>query len=176
VPEPAIPPAPKSNPGTWATPKDYPIRALRNRQEGRVGFRLTVEKNGQVSSCANTKSSSVVELDETTCQMIVQRAEFTPAFDEEGMPIVSTWSNSVRWQIPKGPREVPREGHLSVVYVVEKDGTVSSCELEEAEGASAERNYCDGIHKFAPLLDENGKPQRKLIRFMTRIVQEDLPQ
>jgi protein TonB len=92
---------PRGNPGSWATSNDYPSRALREDREGTTGFRVTVGPDGRVTSCSVTSSSGSPDLDETACSLITRRARFTPATDGEGQPTTGSYSNRVRWQIPK---------------------------------------------------------------------------
>lgn len=94
-------PEPRGNPGNWATPNDYPRRALREEREGTTRFRVTVNTEGRVADCQVTGSSGHPDLDEATCQNITRRARFRPATDGEGQPTTGTYSNSVRWVIPE---------------------------------------------------------------------------
>ena len=41
-------PTPVGDPATWVTPEDYPSEALRNGQQGIVGFRADVDRQGNV--------------------------------------------------------------------------------------------------------------------------------
>lgn len=93
-------PEPRGNPGNWATPNDYPRRALREEREGTAGFRVTVDSNGRVTNCQITRSSGHADLDEATCANITRRARFRPATDGNGDPTSGTYQNSVRWVIP----------------------------------------------------------------------------
>jgi len=92
---------PKGNPGSWATPDDYPPRALREEREGVTGFSVTVGTDGRVTGCSVTRSSGSPDLDDAACKLITRRARFTPATNGEGQPITGSYSNSVRWTIPK---------------------------------------------------------------------------
>jgi protein TonB len=92
---------PKGNPGSWATTNDYPSRALREEREGTTGFRVTVGPDGKVADCQITSSSGSPDLDEAACSNIRRRARFTPATDGEGQPTTGSYSNRVRWVIPK---------------------------------------------------------------------------
>jgi protein TonB len=94
-------PQPKGNPGSWATTDDYPSRALREEREGVTRFSVTVGPDGRVQSCSVTGSSGSPDLDDAACRAIQRRARFNPATDGEGNPTTGTYSNSVRWQIPK---------------------------------------------------------------------------
>ena len=109
-PPPAAPPpprftpkgaVPKGNPGNWATTNDYPSRALREEREGTTGFRVAVGPDGKVTDCTVTSSSGHSDLDEAACANIRRRARFAPAVDGNGSPTTGTYSNRVRWVIPK---------------------------------------------------------------------------
>ena len=92
---------PKGNPANWATTNDYPSRALREEREGTTGFRVTVGPDGRVTSCDVTSSSGSSDLDDATCANVTRRARFTPAMDGEGNPTTGSYSNRIRWVIPK---------------------------------------------------------------------------
>ncbi len=94
-------PVPKGNPGNWANTNDYPSRALQQEREGTTGFRVTVGANGRVTSCEISSSSGHPDLDQATCTNVTRRARFDPALDSNGQPTTGTYSNRVRWQIPK---------------------------------------------------------------------------
>jgi periplasmic protein TonB len=94
-------PVPKGNPGNWANTNDYPSRALQQEREGTTGFRVTVGPNGRVTDCQISSSSGHPDLDQATCTNVTRRARFDPALDGNGNPTTGTYSNRVRWQIPK---------------------------------------------------------------------------
>lgn len=94
-------PIPKGNPGNWANTNDYPSRALQQEREGTTGFRVTVGANGRVTDCQVTSSSGHPDLDQATCSNVTRRARFDPALDGSGNPTTGSYSNRVRWQIPK---------------------------------------------------------------------------
>ena len=41
------------------------------------------------------------DLDDATCKLVTRRARFKPATDGEGNPTTGSYSNAVRWQIPR---------------------------------------------------------------------------
>ncbi len=94
-------PGPKGSPGNWATSNDYPSRALREEREGVTGFRVSVGTDGKVTTCEVTRSSGSPDLDQATCDNVRRRARFTPATDGEGNPTTGSYTNSIRWVIPK---------------------------------------------------------------------------
>ncbi|KPF51910.1 MULTISPECIES: energy transducer TonB [Novosphingobium] len=99
-PPPPVPGTPRGNPGDWVTSNDYPSRALREGAEGTTGFRLEYDASGRPTNCSVTRSSGNQELDAATCQNLMRRARFKPG-TQNGQPVGSTYSSSVRWQIPK---------------------------------------------------------------------------
>ena len=94
-------PDPKGRPGDWVTTNDYPSRALREEEEGTTRFNLAVGADGKPTNCTITGSSGHPDLDEAACANLMRRARFKPATDGDGNPTSGSYSNSVRWQIPK---------------------------------------------------------------------------
>jgi periplasmic protein TonB len=92
---------PKGNPGNWATPNDYPSRALREEREGSTGFRVSIGTDGKVTDCQVTRSSGSPDLDQATCDNVRRRARFNIATDGEGNPTTGSYASTVRWVIPK---------------------------------------------------------------------------
>ena len=81
---------------------DYPGSALRNREEGVVGFILDVEANGRVPSCIVVRPVKSDALNAATCRLMQVRMRFTPARDSSGQPVPSRMAQEVRWTLPKG--------------------------------------------------------------------------
>jgi TonB family protein len=80
---------------------DYPAAAIRAGEQGLVGFRLDVGKDGRVTGCAITASSGSAILDSTTCQLMIRRARFTPALDHEGKPTEDKVAGRILWRLPE---------------------------------------------------------------------------
>src|SRR5688500_16836950 len=79
--------------------KDYPAAALRNYEEGIVGFRLQIGVDGKVTSCKIIQSSGSAALDLATCKLLSARARFTPARDRRGKPTTDTHQARIIWRI-----------------------------------------------------------------------------
>ena len=94
-------PQPKGSPSNWATSNDYPSRALREEREGVTTFRVSVGTDGKVADCQVVNSSGSPDLDQATCDNVRRRARFQPATDGEGSPTAGSYSNRIRWVIPK---------------------------------------------------------------------------
>ncbi|MBA4748473.1 MAG: energy transducer TonB, partial [Sphingopyxis sp.] len=76
-------------------------RAQREEREGTTGFRVAIGPDGRVTGCDITSSSGHADLDQETCKLVTRRARFDPALDRDGNPTTGSYSNRVRWQIPK---------------------------------------------------------------------------
>ena len=95
------------------TADDYPPDALDLNQEGSVGVLVRVDPKGAVSDCMVTSSSGFPALDAQTCRVVWLRAVFTPARDASGVPVTSTYQQSIHWAIGDDD-----EGETSDPYMV----------------------------------------------------------
>ena len=94
-----VTPKPKTSPGTWLDPDDYPYEPLREGKGGYVRFRLEVDEKGAVSGCHIQLKMKQPEFDKLTCELISKRAYFSPAIDAAGKPTKSYFVEAVRWVI-----------------------------------------------------------------------------
>lgn len=101
APSQAVGPKARGNPGDWVGQDDYPSSAIRAEEQGTTGFKLDLGPDGKVTNCTVTKSSGFPDLDQTACRLLPRRARFSPAKDTAGNGIASSYSSSVRWQLPK---------------------------------------------------------------------------
>lgn len=90
---------PRSNPGSWVDPDDYPESALNNQELGQTKFVLLVETDGKVSECRVQSQVGQAEFGEAACAALKRNASFTPALDKAGKPMRSAYVNTVRWII-----------------------------------------------------------------------------
>lgn len=91
---------PKGDSAGWLTADDYPIRAIRERQESRTGYRLTIDTSGRVTACAITVSSGHAALDARACLLLPKRARFEPARDDGGAAVTGSYSGTIQWRLP----------------------------------------------------------------------------
>lgn len=89
----------RANLASYISDGDYPSEALRLNQQGTVGFDLDVAEDGRVIYCHVTASSGSQLLDLRTCQVMLDRARFEPARDEQGNPVPDRISSRVTWRI-----------------------------------------------------------------------------
>ena len=93
------PPVPLSNPGRWAIPEDYPLKALKRGQQAIINFRLSVDATGKATECEIQRAYANELFVTKTCDILMARASFEPAISAEGQPIASYFVSSVRWII-----------------------------------------------------------------------------
>jgi hypothetical protein len=85
---------------TLFTRADYPVEALRREQEGRdraipARYQLLIDERGAVAGCDVLSSSGAPALDSTFCEVMGERAKFTPARDSRGTPVRSVVTTPV---------------------------------------------------------------------------------
>ena len=89
-----------SNASQWEIfQKFYPARAIAAREEGAVGFRVTLDSKGQVAGCEVTHSSGYPRLDGETCELIALHAQFSPDQNISGGQS-RTHEGVIAWKLP----------------------------------------------------------------------------
>lgn len=80
--------------------KLYHRRAIEAREEGAVGFTVTLDNKGEVVDCKVTHSSGHPLLDQETCKVITLNAMFKP--DPNLAPSqTKTHEGMIAWKLPK---------------------------------------------------------------------------
>ena len=79
--------------------KLYPKRALAAREEGAVGFIVTLDNKGDVTRCQVTHSSGHPLLDQETCQIITIHAQFN-ANPSLSPSQTRTHEGLIAWKLP----------------------------------------------------------------------------
>lgn len=173
-----VPPTPIGNPGEWANAEDYPARALRDDKEGVTQFVLTIDPTGKVIGCLITSQSGSFELDEATCRLMTERGRFTPAKNEKGRAVQGSWTNFVRWVLPK---DLPQPAPGTVVFssIIEKDGSYSDCRIVRADPGLVDAPPvgpipCSKHFIDPPFTNTTGEPVRKRISQTITISLEDV--
>ena len=121
---------PVGSPAAWISSSDYPISALRAAAEGLVRVRLDVNTGGQVAGCTVLQSSGTEALDTATCSLLSARATFFPGSDKKGRPIASTYTSTVRWQVPDDGGQAESRAHFETC----RTGTDNAIIIETAFG------------------------------------------
>ena len=68
---------------------EYPPRALAAGEQGLVGFKVTLDRDGYATGCEVTHSSGHKMLDQETCELILNRATFKGIKDGDGRKVSS---------------------------------------------------------------------------------------
>ena len=79
---------------------DYPATAIKADAQGRVDALLTINEAGLVTSCTIKRSSGHKLLDDTTCQLVLERYSFDPARNDKGQPVAVQAVLPVVWVLP----------------------------------------------------------------------------
>ncbi|WP_430414144.1 TonB family protein [Parasphingorhabdus sp.] len=140
---------PATNPGTWVNSNEYPADARNLGIEGSTEFLLTIGTNGKVKSCVVTGSSGSSSLDLQTCRSMSMNGRFRPALNENGNPVEGKWASAVQWVLPETMSFPFHSEHSTrIVMIQEKNGTISSCKLEEFDNAEVEEEVCKRTKKI----------------------------
>lgn len=89
----------------------YPKTSLHRGEEGVVGFRIKLNREGLLDSCQVTRSSGYQALDTATCDMLLKGATATPLRTDEGDRIAGYRDGLVEWTLPataRRPAQPPR--------------------------------------------------------------------
>jgi TonB family protein len=175
----------RANLASYLSDDDYPVEAIRAREEGTVSFRLEVGADGSVTGCSITESSGSATLDATTCALLSSRARFRPARDAAGLPVPDSVSARTRWVLPPPDPladslagaldnlEYPpaalrnnEQGRVTFVLEVSAEGTVTACQVTDSSGSAVLDAWtCAALRRvrLAPWLDESGRPAAHII-------------
>lgn len=82
--------------------KNYPPEALRRGEQGKVGFQLTIDKDGTPLACTITESSGFGALDDGTCEFLVRHGRMSPQKDANGISVRSAKNGYINWKLPAG--------------------------------------------------------------------------
>ncbi|HEX7710448.1 MAG TPA: energy transducer TonB [Sphingomonadaceae bacterium] len=82
----------------WIRPGDFPREGIPRRAHGAVEFQIAINPSGYPENCVIRQSSGFDMLDKATCQLILKRARFHPATDENGEPTEGGYRDRVIWK------------------------------------------------------------------------------
>jgi TonB family protein len=99
--------------GSYFHANDYPAAAALRAEVGSVAFTLDVDASGRVAACHVAASSGSQALDDTTCRILTERAQFTPARDGAGAAVPDRISDRVTWTLPEPPTEARAQANLA---------------------------------------------------------------
>src|SRR3954470_1952580 len=76
----------------------YPARARAAGEQGPVGFRVTLDRDGYATACEVIQSSGYPRLDNETCQLILNHATFRAVGDAKRKPR-AVYDGVVNWRL-----------------------------------------------------------------------------
>ena len=84
----------------WVTPMDFPTEALQEERGGSVVTALSLNSQGRIERCRVVVASGFAPLDRRTCEILTQRARYSPARDSAGVAVASSTVERIIWRIP----------------------------------------------------------------------------
>ena len=78
----------------------YPERARAAGEQGSVGFKVALDREGYATSCEVTRSSGYKRLDQETCDLILNRATFKGVRGPDGRKTNMVTTGVVNWRLP----------------------------------------------------------------------------
>ncbi|MEJ5977420.1 energy transducer TonB [Novosphingobium sp. PS1R-30] len=143
----AVSPATPVEPNTWFNSKDNPKTAMRVAERGHVTYTIDVAADGTPLRCTPDEKS---DLDHDVCALVMKRARFLPAKDDQGRAVAGTYEAVASFLMPGKQRSRPDRSKLAVAvnslpegvtgpafarvaFLVDGTGTVSQCTPLAAE-------------------------------------------
>ena len=99
--------------------KLYPQRALAAREEGAVGFTVTLDSKGDVTNCQVTHTSGDPLLDQETCKLGTQDAVFKPD-PSLGPSQTKTHQGLINWKLPDSNAQLAAPAPVASAAAPEK--------------------------------------------------------
>jgi len=96
-----VQPTPINNPGEWLTSVDFPMSLRRDKASAVVKFSLVIDQNGTPTFCQVRETSRPYLFDEKVCKILIEKARFEPARDQDRNPVAAIWPNAIRFQFTK---------------------------------------------------------------------------
>ncbi|WP_265563793.1 energy transducer TonB [Sphingomicrobium arenosum] len=139
--------------------EDYPADALRLDQEGAVRARLAITPQGTVSECVIVETSGSPALDRATCDILMERATFDPAVNNQGRLVEASYTTPlIHWRIHR--QSVRAQSYAAaadgvdppLIFGFSSEGKPRRCEqlIFGADGISAQP--CTSIQKTGALV------------------------
>lgn len=120
--------------GSLISNDDYTKDALRNNEQGTVGFRVEVGADGLVKACNVTATSGSASLDSATCRLLTERARFTPAYNKRGKPVPDSVAARIVWRIDASKQLPPlAPGLFAATMRVSPEGEMSCTYAENGQ-------------------------------------------
>jgi TonB family protein len=177
----ALTPAIIRNANELLTSDDYVARAVGTDKSGLTLVEILIDPTGKPQTCGVAATNGSKDLDLKACAAAVLRGKYTPAADENGLPMYGVYRLKVHWRMElffDGPASKPKlpadlvlevktlpEGRKSVAvtlaYFVDEEGAIQRCSVLQSSGFTAfDTGACSAMKKryrYAPAKDKAGK-------------------
>ena len=138
--------------------KFYPRRAVEAKEEGAVGFLVTLDNKGDVADCRVTRSSGHPLLDQETCNIVTLHAVFKP--DAGLSPSqVRTSQGIIQWKLPSSAAALGTPGPAA--QTTDLDKVVCKKSVRTGSLADVERT-CMTLREWARQSDDTKSPWEEL--------------
>ncbi len=95
------PARPASSPASWVSDNDYPTKSVMEGHSGLLRFRLDIDGNGKVAGCHILDRTDPDDFSSRTCNILTNRARFTPALDANGKPTRHFYVGTFNWKVAR---------------------------------------------------------------------------
>ncbi len=160
----SVAPAVPISPNEWFNSKDSPKTALRVAESGPITYTIDVAPDGSPVRCYTV---SMADLDQKVCEIVMKRARFQPARDEQGRPAFGVHERVASFLMPGRGRQRPdpaklvvsgadlpagvsTPAHASVAFVVDRESAIGNCGPAPAE----RRRFIQVVDALSPLACE----------------------
>jgi TonB family protein len=117
----------------------YPAASLAAGEQGLVGFKVSLDRDGYASGCEVTHSSGHARLDNETCRLILNRAEFKGIKDANGRRVSSMHEGVVNWKLPTTDRNLTMRAPVALAKANAPEKVVCRRRLKTGSLADFER-------------------------------------
>lgn len=183
------------------TPDDYVRRAAGMEKSGMTVVEVLIDEAGKPQTCGVSATSGSEDLDLKACAAAVLRGKYTPAADEDGLPMHGVYRLRVRWVLeqrifdgvsigtPKSPADLVLEvaklpeGRKSVTltmaYLVNEQGAIQRCSVVQSSGFQTfDSGACSAMTKlqhYAPAKDKAGTTWRVVRKQRVEFISDHKP-
>jgi TonB family protein len=120
--------------------KFYPASSLRRGEEGRVAFRMILNRAGRMDACQVTKSSGYAALDKATCDMILAGATGQVMRNADNRRVSYQRDGVVDWALPEGVARPAVKPPFDVRSA--SSGEALICHRQQKTGSLVDQKVC----------------------------------
>jgi TonB family protein len=171
-------PATIRNENDLLTSDDYVARAAGTGKSGYTVVEVLVDPSGKPQTCGVAATSGSKDLDVKACAAAVLRGKYTPAADQNGLPMHGVYQLRIWWVLqsffdgpvgtPKSPADLVlevaklpegrRSVALALAYLVDEKGAIQRCSVLQSSGfPKFDTGACSTMtkqYRYAPAKDK----------------------